>query len=216
MRISCGSFEDTRYKLRLSDVLYALRNTVDLSSYIPPSDGSRRSLVFEELMEAYPEMNQDELRAEMRQCEGRCGVYFTPEYPRSSAFIAIPSDFLSLREKVYHLNVVYKEDEGSEMVSDSKIAARCGVKRTRMSRYTLEDFLRMSQQRKLNYVSNLVCFRSKQYDMHRITLKRCEPTIFSRKKFILSNGSSYPHGFYLNATLDAADKWTTDQENVDE
>ena len=169
--------------MRLSDILFLLRQWVDLSSYIPPRDGSRRSLVFEELLETHKEMNEDELRLEMRQCEGRAGVYFTPEYPRSSAFIAIPSDFLSLREKVYNLRILYKDDEGSQMVSDSKIAARCGVKRSRMSRYTLSDFLRMSEQRKLNYVSNLVSFRSQQYDMHRISVKRCEPTIFSRKKF---------------------------------
>ena len=145
----------------------------------------------------------------MLKCASVAGK-FSPEFPHTSSFICVPSDFLSLREKVYHLQVKYRVDPDSPMITGAKLATRCGVKKARMSKYSLEDFKRMTQAQKAVYVHSLVSFRSKLFQIFKISVSRSEPTVFSRKQFILSSGKSFPHGYYKNASLNAEDDFSLD------
>ena len=97
--------------------------------------------------------------------------------------IIIVQENYSECEKVYFLQVVYQKDENSEMSFGSKSASRCGIKKSRMARYSLTDYQRMSDATQVNYVSSLVSFQSKDFELHKVTVQRAEPTVFTRKKF---------------------------------
>ena len=174
---------------------------MDLSSYVP--DQGKRSLIFEELL-LKTGLPDEELRKIMLKNQNAYGQ-FAPEYPHSGSYMAMPCHFVSIREKVYFLQVVYQKDENSEMSFGSKSASRCGIKKSRMARYSLTDYQRMSDATQVNYVSSLVSFQSKDFEVHKVTVQRAEPTVFTRKKFVLSNRSSYPFQFYKNVTLDCHD-----------
>ena len=186
----------------MSDILFSLREHVDLSSYIPTP--RKRSLIFEELIEKTG-YSEERLKAEMNLNKSAPGK-FGPEFPKTNSFLAIPRHFLSIREKVYFLEVAYKENAESELASTSKSASRCEIKKKHMAQYSLDDYQRMSDATKINYAKNLVSFQSKEFEIHKVTVNRAEPSVFTRKKFQLSNRTSYPFHYYKNFNLNCQDE----------
>ena len=202
MCLRMDSFDSCNELLLLSNVLFYLRDFLDLGGFIPQND--QRSLIYEQLLDQW-NGQESVLRGELLKNSNRPGSY-KPEYPFSTEFISIPSRFLSLREKAYHLEVLHQKTAECSMVVDAKIAARCGIKKSRMLKYTMNDFLRMSDVQKINYVSGLQSLRSKHFHIYQITSSRAEPTTFTRKKYTFKNGRSVPFGYYGISIMEAAER----------
>jgi hypothetical protein len=196
------SFQKSKRRLLLSEILLALKDIMDLSGYVP-RDG-KSSLVFQELMQSWGG-TEDELRAELMQNCNRPGSY-KPEFPFATEYIALPCHFIALREKAYFMQIMHQKCPGDRMALDGKLAARCGVPKSRMLKYSLEDFLRMSRAERVTYATELTSLRSKQFKLYQLTLTRAEPTTFTRKRFVLSTGESTPFNYYKNQGLNALDR----------
>ena len=174
---------------------------MDLSGFLPHNGETTR--VFEELTAGWTGSEQ-ELRRELDQNRNMAGSYKL-EFPYSEEYVAVPSHFLCLREKAYYLQVLHQKSSGDSLVMSGKMAARCGVPKSRMLTYSLADYQRMSKAERVRYASELVSFRSKNFQMYQISVSRAEPTIFSRKRFVLSTGESNPFHYYRNYQQNSLD-----------
>ena len=179
--------------LRFSAILFHLRSLLDLSCFVP-NEGSR-SLIFEEILRYQWNGSESDLRLEMLKNKGVIGQ-FSCEYPFTGEFMSIPYRFLALREKCYLLECLHQPTAEDYVSIDAKIAARCGIKKKRMLTYRMSDYIRMSVSDQVVYATNLHSFRSKGFNLYEITVSRAEPVPFTRKRYVLSDGSSFPFGYY--------------------
>ena len=104
------------------------------------------------------------------------------------------------REKLYFIEVLHQRSPEENAEYAAKTASRCGIPRTRMKSYKIQDFIRMSTATSAELVGNLRSLQSKQYRIHLVNFKRREPSVFSKKRYLHPSGDSSPFHYHaINA-----------------
>ena len=135
-------YQCSGHLVKWSEILFALRHLLNLSGLIPRGD--RRSIVYEEWISDQG-LSAEEAQTQLEQNRKAFGKYKLEFGKTDTAYLALPQCALFIREKLYHISVMYKDNPDGAFQIASKIAARGSVPKTRMQKYGLEDFLRMSR-----------------------------------------------------------------------
>ena len=197
--IKSAPYQNSGQPLLLSDVLFCLRDVMDLSHYIPTKD-SPRKLVFSELQVSHPELSLEELTYELSKNKQKAGK-LSLEIPFTQSFFSIPMQVLLIREKCYAIEILFQKSESDEVQFTSKIAAR-SIPRYRAAKFSLKDFAKFSSAEKVEFSRNLAGLRAKNFCMFEIEYSRRNITRFSKKRFQISSGETFPFNFYLNSELE--------------
>ena len=193
------SFATSKHPLLLSEILWALKDVMDLSSYLPTT-ASKRKLVYEELCEAMPGQ-ESYIDSELAKNKSRAGSLGL-EIPHTDKYFAIPSHVVIIREKCYYIQVLFQNDAESDCQFSSKLACRGAIPKYRAQKFTLRDFAKFSISEKIEYASSLSGLRSKNFNLYQVDFKRRHVTKFSKKRFMTMSGESFPFNFFLNETLE--------------
>lgn len=194
--------------MKWSEILFALRHLLNLSALLPKGD--RRSIVYDEWISCQG-LNPQEARIQLEQNRKAFGKYKLEFGKTETSYLALPQCALFIREKLYHISVMYKDAPDGPFQVASKIAARGAVPKTRMQKYGLEEFVRMAQLNltrrgaKPKKVRKIISLRSRNFNLFQLKSKRHESFVFSRKRHLTSDGNSRPLNFYRNAKLDRID-----------
>ena len=121
-------------------------------------------------------------------------------------YFSLPLSSFILREKSYYITVAYALGPNDPIRYTGKSAARGAVTRVRASKYCLNDFIKLSNAERVFYATKLEGIRNKHCSLFHIEYSRKCATKFSRKRFLLLNGDSFPRGYYLNEAFEFVDK----------
>ena len=179
---------------------------MDLSGFVPRPDRPN-SLFFEELVNLQKnDYSREDLINELSKNKTAIGK-FKLEYPLyESSYMALPIEFISIREKSYYCNILFKKNLGDEGPSfTGKIVARGAVPKKRSQKFSLEDFKRMGEGNIIESQGRLFSLRSKNFSTYEIMSERRETAPFSRKRYILSSGKSAPYFYHRNEENDRDD-----------
>ena len=197
--VTAEPFATSQHFLLLSEVLWCLRNIMDLSSYCP-TESAPRKLVFDELCRAMPG-KELYITSELLKNQNKPGSLGL-EIPHTAKYFAIPSHIIIIREKCYYIQVLFQTDVSSTCQFTQKLAARGSIPRIRCAKFSLTDFEKISDSEKIEYVTGLGGLRSKNFILYEIEYKRRHITKFSKKRFMTVSGESFPFHFFLNEALE--------------
>ena len=212
--VSAPPLDECGKPLLFSDVLYELREHLDLSFL---ETNGQKSLFLEEL-EKRDDICIDEFIKEARLNFHKAGKLKLELPHLLGNYFAIIRSMYIIREKAYRLDILYQENPDGPMIIGSKVTAKCGVPRGRVETFTHDDFARIIGQRgPPEMQTELVGFRSKNFQIYRINRRVKELTTFSRKRFILDrSGQSVPFFYHKIRKLnDECDNGGDDDDNDD-
>lgn len=191
--IKAQSYESSKHVLTLSEIFFQLHDILDLSKYCPRPGKPKR--VFDELKRARPDMTENMIVEVLCQNAKKAGV-LSLECPLQDSYLCIPYSVCILKEKLYYINCIYYESEDSAPAFVGKSAARGAIPRARASKFTLDDFVRMSTAQKTEFASRLFGIRTRNLGLYQVEMSRRFATRFSPKRFLLPNGGSLPFGHH--------------------
>ena len=197
--VTSESFATSQHFLLLSEVLWCLRDIMDLSLYCP-TESTPRKLVFDELCRAMPG-KESYITSELLKNQNKPGSLGL-EIPHTGKYFAIPSHIVIVREKCYYIQVLFQMDASSTCQFTQKIAARGSIPKVRCAKFSLTDFEKISDSKKIEYVTGLGGLRSKNFVLYEIEYKRRHVTKFTKKRFMTLSGESFPFHFFLNDSLE--------------
>ena len=198
--VEAPKYAESGRVLLLSDLLWTLRSIMDLSAYVP-SEATPSKLVFQELENSHPELSRNDLIRELNLNKSKAGV-LSLEIPKTASYFSIPCHIFLQREKSYCIELLYQEKEDDDCSYSFKVAHRGAVPRSRASKFTLREFAHFSTARKVEYSTNLMGLRSKNFTLYQVKYARRNVTSFSRKRFQTASGETYPFQFFLNERLE--------------
>ena len=172
---------------------------MDLSLYCP-TESTPRKLVFDELCRAMPG-KESYITSELLKNQNKPGSLGL-EIPHTGKYFAIPSHIVIVREKCYYIQVLFQMDASSTCQFTQKIAARGSIPKVRCAKFSLTDFEKISDSKKIEYVTGLGGLRSKNFVLYEIEYKRRHVTKFTKKRFMTLSGESFPFHFFLNDSLE--------------
>ena len=170
-----------------------MRQTVDLSHFLP-NDQGRKTLVYQELKETTG-LSENELALEMNLNHLKPGS-FTPEWPYVNFYFSIPCRILILREKCYIVECMFQKTENGVLELQNKVAARGCVQKIRSLKYSIQDFIRMSNSLLPLYEHELQSLRSKNFTLYQLSSSRRTMSKFSRKRYVFADGTSLPFFYH--------------------
>ena len=132
--VTAEPFATSQHFLLLSEVLWCLRNIMDLSSYCP-TESAPRKLVFDELCRAMPG-KELYITSELLKNQNKPGSLGL-EIPHTAKYFAIPSHIIIIREKCYYIQVLFQTDVSSTCQFTQKLAARGSIPRIRCAKFSL-------------------------------------------------------------------------------